>query len=378
MENCVDGALRLIKELHRNSLRINFPIDVIGMLTAQGRSVDAYRLVLGAQNDLPTMDVVDYSVLVDGLCKEGYVDKALDLCNFARRMGVRLNVVTYNSLFNGLCRQNCLIEAFRLFDSLERNNIIPSDITYGTLIDALIREGFLSDARQLFEKMIVKDIKPNTHIYNSLIDGYCKFGNVEEALRLLYDLENHSLRPESFTISAVIYGFSLKGNMESALQFFLDMKGNGFSPDFLGFLFLVRGLCTKGRMEEARSIIREMLQNDSVLELLNRVDNEIETESIESFLVQLCEQGSIESALVILNEIGSMFFPYKRISASISQKPVASCEEDIRANSPDDLPSIHLTDFDALYSEMKSLCSLGDLQGAAALAKAMISGFEKK
>lgn len=378
MENNVDGALRFINEMNTNNLKVNFPVDVIGMLTAKGRPLDAYKLVMGAQTDLHSLDVVDYSVIVDGLCKEGYIDKALELCNLARKMEVRLTVVTYNSLFNGLCHQSCLVEAFRLFDSMEMNNIIPSDITYGTLIDALVREGYLLDARQLFEKMIVKDVKPNTHIYNSLIDGYCKFGNVEEALTLFYDLENHSLKPEKFTVSAVIYGFSLVGNMEGALQFFIDMKENDISPDFLGFLYLVRGLCAKGRMEEARSVIREMLQDESVLELLNRVDGEIETESIEHFLVHLCEQGSIQNALIILNEIGSMFFPYKRKSASSAHKPMVSCEEDIRTISPDALPSINQMDFDALYSQMASLCSLGNLQGATALAKAMISGFAKK
>uniref|UniRef100_A0A803N3D1 Pentatricopeptide repeat-containing protein n=1 Tax=Chenopodium quinoa TaxID=63459 RepID=A0A803N3D1_CHEQI len=97
MENNVDGALILINELNKNKFKVNFPVDVIGLLTAQGRPLDAYRLVMGAQNDLSSMNVVDYSVLVDGLCKEGNIDKA---CNFAGMMGVRLNVVTYNSLFN--------------------------------------------------------------------------------------------------------------------------------------------------------------------------------------------------------------------------------------------------------------------------------------
>ncbi|CAO2823080.1 unnamed protein product [Amaranthus hypochondriacus] len=378
IENNIGSALRLINELNKSNLKLNFLVDVFGMLTAQGRPLDAYRLVTGAQNDLPSMDVVDYSILVDGLCKEGYIDKALELCTFARKKGIQLTVVTYNSLFNGLCRQNCLVEAFRLFDSLERNKIIPSDITYGTLIDALVREGFLLDARQLFERMLIKDIKPNTHIYNSLIDGYCKLGNVKEALKLLYDLENHSLKPEKFTISAMIYGFALEGNLEGALQFFVSMKGNGFSPDFLGFLYLVRGLCAKGRMEEARSVIREMLEDESVLQLLNRVNDEIETDSIESFLVQLCEQGNIQGALVILNEIGSMYFPYKRIPASSAQINMVSCEENVHTLSHNTLPSICEMDFDALYSQMNSLCSLGDLQGATALAKAMISGVEKK
>ncbi|KAK9715586.1 hypothetical protein RND81_06G174800 [Saponaria officinalis] len=363
LEGNVDVALGLIHEFHQNNLKLNFPDDVIKILKENGRSVDAFKLVPGAQTDLSIIDVVDYSVLVDGLCKEGYIDKALQLCSLAQNRGVSLNVVTYNSLFNGLCREGCLVEAFRLFDALEKNNVFPSEITYGTLIDALVREGFLLDARQLFEKMLVENIKPTTRIYNSLIDGYCKFGNVEEALRLLGDLENNSLKPDKFTVSAVIYGFSLTGNMEGALQFFADMKENGFPPDFLGFLYLVRGLCTKGRMEETRSVLREMLRDESVIELINRVNVEVEMESIESFLCDLCERGSIQEALVILNEIGSMFFPYKRNTSHGGQNPNVHCEEDEKGISVDPLSSVHEMDFDAIYSRMASICFEGDVQG---------------
>jgi len=250
-------------------------------------------------------------------------------------------------------------------------------MTYGTLIDSLAREGFLLDARQLFERMVLKGIKPNTHIYNSLINGYCKVGNVEEALKLLLDLEDRSLKPDKFTISAVMYGFSLEGDMEGALHFFVDMKRDGFSPDFLGFLYLVRGLCAKGRMEEARTIMREMLQDESVVELINRVDTEIDSESVESVLVDLCEQGSIQGALVVLNEIGSMFFPYKRSATCGGQKPTASFEEEPPAVSLSTFPSMDQMDFSALYSQLASLCEVGDLPGANVLAKSFMSNLIK-
>ncbi|KAL9224620.1 hypothetical protein vseg_000639 [Gypsophila vaccaria] len=357
LEVNVDVAVGLIHEFSQNNLVLNFPDDVIRILKENGRSVDAFKLVMGAKTDLSVIDVVDYSILVDGLCKEGCVDKALQLCNLARNRGVSLNVVTYNSLFNGLCREGCLVEAFRLFDALEKNNVFPSEITYGTLIDALVREGFLLDARRLFERMLVENIKPNTHIYNSLIDAYCKFGNVEEALKLLGDLGNNSLMPDRFTVSAVIYGFSFKGNMEGALRFFMDMNGSGFPPDFLGFLYLVRGLCTKGRMEETRSVLREMLHDQSIIELINRVNVEVEMESIECFLVDLCEQGRIQEALVILNEIGSMFYPYKRSSTPGGQNPTVQYEGDEKSNTLNPSSTAYEMDFDSIYSRMASLCS---------------------
>ena len=95
-------------------------------------------------------------MVVDGLCKVGHMDKALDLCIFAKMKGITLSIITYNSVINGLCQQGCFIDAFRLFDSLAKNDMVPLKIKYATLIDTLCKEGNLVDARKLFERMVVK------------------------------------------------------------------------------------------------------------------------------------------------------------------------------------------------------------------------------
>ncbi|KAL2481835.1 Pentatricopeptide repeat-containing protein [Abeliophyllum distichum] len=304
----VENALKFLAKTKERTLAITIPFAILKTLAKDGRVLDAYEFIVGAENNVPVMNVVDYSVIIDALCKEGCVDKALDLCSFAKNKGIALNTVTYNSVMKGLCRQGCLVEAFRLFDALEKIDVVPSEITYGTLIDALTKEGILQDARMLFERMFLKNLSPNTHIYNSLINGYCKSNLLEEALKLLEDLQVRRLKPDGFTVGALINGYCLKGDMEGALKFFLEFKSKGLLPDFLGFMFLIRGLCAKGRMEESRSILREMLQTDSVIDLLRRVDSEIESESVESFLTFLCERGSILEAVAVLDEVGSMFF----------------------------------------------------------------------
>lgn len=53
-------------------------------------------------------------MLIDGLCKGGYLNKALDLCALVEKKGMNLNIVVYNSIINGLCHEGRLIETFRL------------------------------------------------------------------------------------------------------------------------------------------------------------------------------------------------------------------------------------------------------------------------
>ncbi|KAF5956549.1 hypothetical protein HYC85_003774 [Camellia sinensis] len=308
----INNAIKFLDVMKEKKLSVTFPVTVLRTLTRDGRALDAYKLVIGGEENLPVMDVVDYSMVVDGLCKGGHMDKALDLCAFAKRKGITLSIVTYNSVINGLCRQGCFIEAFRLFDSLEKINMFPSEITYATLIATLSKEGYLLDARKLFESMVLKGFKPKTRVYNSLIDGYCKRGQMQEALKLLLELEERGLKPDEFTVSSVINGCCQNGDMEGALEFFFEFERKGLLPDFLGFMYLIRGLCAKGRMEECRNILRKMLQTQSILDLLKIAETEVKTESIESFLVSLCEQGSVQEAIMVLNEIGSIFFPISR------------------------------------------------------------------
>lgn len=400
----VNSALFFLEKMEDNSETIILPPPIFKVLIKDGRVLDAYKLVMEGQGNLPVMDVFDYSTVIDGLCKGGYMKEALDVCCFAKSKGIALNIICYNSIINGLCRQGCLVEAFQLFDSLERIGLVPSVITYATLIDTLCKEGFLLDAKKLFEKMALMGVKPNTRVYNSVIDGYCKIGQIEEALKLIDDLEVQCLEPDEFTVSALINGFFLKGDMKGALELFTEFKSKDISPDFLGFMYMLKGLCSKGRMDEARTILRDMLQSQSVIELINRVDVELETESLESLLVSLCEQGNIREAVTVLNEVGYIFFPVRRWASanqrshtwhklnerenlgSVTSKSATlpnnndisfglldmKREKKLVKNNEHLGSGSGVHDFDVYYSLIASLCSRGELQEATQLAKKIL------
>lgn len=192
--------------------------------------------------------------------------------------------------------------------------------------------------------------------------------------------------------------------METALEFFSDFRTKGLLPDFLGFLYLLRGLCAKGRMEEARGILREMLQSKSVFELISKVDTGVESESLDGFLNLLCEQGSIQEAITVLDEVSSVFFPTEkwcfpyhiqqnskwldecdnfRKSSKLTSFHPKNCEEFEFSDEEEpkrmekDCDSLvkrmQHYDFDTYYSMIASLFSKGELQKANKLAKKVLS-----
>lgn len=363
----INLAIKFLKS--RNNL--TFPVPILKKLIKKNRVDDAFKLLIGSKERLPFMDVVDYTILVDGLSKEGHIKKALEVCNIAMKQGVTLNVITYNSIINGLCHQGCFLEAFKLFDSLEKKKIdvIPSEITYATLIDALSKERYLLDAKELFERMVLKGFKLNIRVYNSLINGYSKIGKLHEVLKIVGNLDEKDVKPDEFTVSAVINSFCRNGNMEGALEYYFNSRTNGYFPDLLGFFYLVRGLCSIGRMEESRSVLREMLEIEKIVDLLKKVDTGFENESLDNFLVSLCDQGNIPEAILILDEIVRMFFPIGkkigegRLGLSGSQ-PLIFYEDDVAYD-----------DFEACYGLLVSLCSKGELKKANKVAK-LLAGFD--
>ena len=71
------------------------------------------------------------------------------------------NVVTYSALINGLCKEGKLQEASKLFYEMSHINICPSVVTYNVLIDGLGKEGKLDEARKIFYEMPSINIFPN-------------------------------------------------------------------------------------------------------------------------------------------------------------------------------------------------------------------------
>ncbi|PKA58554.1 Pentatricopeptide repeat-containing protein [Apostasia shenzhenica] len=365
----IDEAIRFLSDKSKSSISLSILTLVVSTLKEQNRVNDALQFLREAEENGIIADGIVYSIIVDGFCREGDLEKALDLCATMRNKGFCPQIATYNSVIHCLCCQGCLIDAFRIFDSFERNNVFPTIVTYVTLIDALCREGFLHDAKQLLLRMSRKGIAPTTRIYNSLINGYCCFGFFEEGIGLFTDLERNSLKPDGFTISSIVYGYCLKSDMQGALNFYHKYRDQEISPDFLGFLNLIKGLSTKGRMEEARGIIRDMLQYEAAAVLINKAGDDV-----LPYLKFACEEGRIQEVINILTDLGSDYFPPRWCKEGNNNLKKVKNWHFIDRFTADECKNATIHEgFETYYSIVASLCSKGELQKANSLVKAVAS-----
>ncbi|CAN6476417.1 unnamed protein product [Victoria cruziana] len=306
----VKDALSFLYRIREVGVEAKIPRLILRTLIKEGKTRDAYALVLETEGKEIIMDVFTFSKLIDSLCKEGFIEQALELCLHMEKKTIYPNVVTYNAIIHGLCQEGCLVEAFRLFNAMEKNNIFPTVITYSSLIASLTREGLIQEANQLFRGMVHKGLTPNVFIYNLLINGYCRLGMLDDALELLLDLEKSNIEPDSYTVSALIKGFGQRGNMKGALRVFGEFMLKGIAPDFFGYMVLAKGLYATGRMEETRTILVNMLDKVSMMSLIQELSCHLDSTAFISRLAILCKEGNIKDAIYLLKEVESLILTF--------------------------------------------------------------------
>jgi pentatricopeptide repeat protein len=132
------------------------------------------------QGCLPNM--FSYTILIDGLCKKGQIEKAIDFIDDMISKGYQPDVMTCNIIINGLCKKGEIDEAMNILDDMISKGLQPDVRTYSIIISGLCRKDEIEKAIDLLDDMISKGYQPNIVIYNSLIDGLLKNGETKMAM----------------------------------------------------------------------------------------------------------------------------------------------------------------------------------------------------
>jgi leucine-rich PPR motif-containing protein len=108
------------------------------------------------------VDDIVISQLLKGLCDRKCVSEAMDI--LLRRMpefGCPPDVVAYNIVINGLFREGQVDKAYNLFREIDNQGILPTVVTYNTVINGLCKAQAVDRAEGVLRQMVHKGVKPN-------------------------------------------------------------------------------------------------------------------------------------------------------------------------------------------------------------------------
>uniref|UniRef100_M4DXE8 Pentacotripeptide-repeat region of PRORP domain-containing protein n=1 Tax=Brassica campestris TaxID=3711 RepID=M4DXE8_BRACM len=144
---------------------------------------------MGFSHNAPP-DIRTYNVLVDGLCYNGKVEKALMIFEYMQKREMDVSIVTvanrehynqetklktvmtcshhlaltYTIVIQGMCKVGKVEDDFDLFCSLFSKGMKPNVVTYTTMITGFCRRGLIHEADALFRKMKEDGFLPNERV----------------------------------------------------------------------------------------------------------------------------------------------------------------------------------------------------------------------
>jgi pentatricopeptide repeat protein len=157
--------------------------------------------------------------MLDGLCKDGNVQEALNLFSLMREKGTIPEIVIYTAVVEGYTKAHKADDAIKIFRKMQRNGIKPNAFSYTVLIQGLYKCSRLQDAVEFCVEMLKENYSPNVTTFVGLVDGFCKENGIEEAKGVIKTLKEK--------------GFDYD---EKAVREFLDKKAP-FSPSVWEAIF---------------------------------------------------------------------------------------------------------------------------------------------
>ncbi|CAM8899090.1 unnamed protein product [Rhodiola kirilowii] len=212
-----------------------------------------------------------YNTLIDGLCKDGLIDKANELFLEMRKKDVRPDVITYTIVIDGLSRAGKWEEAKALFHEMLDHALEPDVVTFNMLINALAKMGkrfcklgMIDEANAEYRRMIQNRVKPTIITINALLEGMLLKGMVSEAIELKSEITVHNLTPDLCTYNILIDGLGKNGHIQEAVKLFDTMSDSKLKPDVCTYNSLIDGLCKVGKLEKAL-LLFDRMSSDNVV-----------------------------------------------------------------------------------------------------------------
>uniref|UniRef100_A0A6V7QVF6 Pentatricopeptide repeat-containing protein n=1 Tax=Ananas comosus var. bracteatus TaxID=296719 RepID=A0A6V7QVF6_ANACO len=207
-----------------------------------------------------TLDEVGYNFLVYGFYKCQNVKMAVETLNILLAKGLRPSTRSLRIMISHFCRQGNIDKALELYNMIERNNWNHGIVIENTIALSLLSIGRHCEAELLLDRINGREVAPAQVNYDLLIKEFCVKGGMDKAVDLLNKMLKKGNLPSEISYSSIIQKLCIYKEFDRALDFFAEMQYNNLKPSKESCNALICGLCDSGRVDEARGLLETMLQ----------------------------------------------------------------------------------------------------------------------
>ncbi|KAL1343186.1 hypothetical protein HN51_029610 [Arachis hypogaea] len=238
-------------------------------------------------------NITSFSIVIDGLLKNGQLDLALSLVHDMQQLACKPNISIYNNLINDLCNSNRLEESFELLSAMKESGIEPTHFTHNSIYGCLCKRKDVSGAINMLKEMRACGHEPWIKHSTCIVKELCDHGRAIEACNFLNSMIQEGFLPDIVSYSPAIGGLIKMQELDQALNLFRNLCSRGRCPDVVAYNIMISGLCKANRFAEAENLL-----DDIVLKGLSP-----SVVTYNSLIDFCCKNGSIDKAMAILSKM---------------------------------------------------------------------------
>lgn len=249
-------------------------------------------------------DTKTYTIVIYGWCKFNKPAIAMNFLNEMIDKGCEPSVVTYNIILNRICRKTkprieprfvrMMKDAEKLLHEMKSRGCVPDVTTYSILMHALGRALKPDRCFELLNEMKENGCDPNVATYTSLINCLCSVGRIEEAHGLLNEMGQNGVTPSDITYNCFFKELGGRDSVDEVLRLYHRMQESPLcKPTNHTYHILIRTFCRLDRMEVVSDLWNDMHQRGSGPDL----------DSYTLLIHSLCEKAKWKEACIYFTEM---------------------------------------------------------------------------
>lgn len=320
--NQLELAWDLLEEMYIQGVSLNYSINLfIHHYCAEGNLGMGWKVLLELRNFGSKPDAVDYTIVIDSLCKNSLLKEATSLlfkmsafgvspdsvtmssvidgyckignldvaCKILKYFRLPLNIFTYNSFITKLCTEGNMVSASEVFLEMSEVGLLPDCVSYTTMMGGYCKVGDINKAFLYLGKMLKSGIQPSVITYTLLIDNLCKCGNVEMAEIFFQKMVTEGIKPDVVAFNILMDGYGKKGYLHKAFELLDMMRSTNVTPDVVTYNTLINGLFTRGFLREAKDILDELIRRGFSIDVV----------TYTNFIYGYSKRGNFEEAFLV-------------------------------------------------------------------------------
>lgn len=137
---------------------------------------------------------------LERVCKEGQLDRAIDVLTRMDQEGIVPTVSMYRDLLKACAKRKALNHARLVHAHLAKHGLIFTKFLGENVVGTLVQCGGLADALQLFRTLPQRTV----FSWTAVITGYVAAGQGREALRMYRCMQVECVQPNTYTLVSLL------------------------------------------------------------------------------------------------------------------------------------------------------------------------------